>query len=75
VLIPGLNLTVGNVANYASVLLSSMSEAWLLLLWGGALIFIARSVRFSEPREQADDTKTDLSNVPANSNVRLQPGV
>jgi hypothetical protein len=71
-------------AAYAAWFAPSVSEASVLLIWGGALLVLAHQARPRittrlEPQPAAGDralgVRTAKSELPATGSVRLQPGV
>ena len=70
-------------AAYAAWFAPSVSEASVLLIWGGALLVLAHQARPRvttrlEPQPAGDralGVRTAKSELPATGSVRLQPGV
>jgi hypothetical protein len=74
--IAGTVVTLASAASYAASFATSMSEASVLLIWGGALLALARSVR-SRPSVVDRPVIVARPNPEIRSTgaIRLQPGV
>lgn len=76
--ITSLILTLASGASYTTWLVNSMSEVSLLVIWGGALLVAARTVRIrprtvTQTETQASSPRpTDVRSAGA---IRLQPGL
>jgi len=68
----GTTMSVASIASYMTWFASSMSEASLLVVWGSALLVMARGVRAREAAPVAvESPKADLRSATA---VRLGAG-
>jgi len=75
--ITSLILGLASGASYTTWLVNSMSEVSLLVIWGGALLVAARTVRIRphiETQAQAP-TPRPIADVRTTGAVRLQPGL
>ena len=75
--ITSLILTLASGASYTTWLVNSMSEVSLLVIWGGALLIAARTVRIRprvETQAQAPAPRS-ITDVRSTQAIRLQPGL
>jgi hypothetical protein len=74
--IAGTVVTLASAASYASWFTTSMSEASVLLIWGGALLMMARGVGARQPQPAPQIiVKRANPDVRSTGAIRLQPGV
>jgi hypothetical protein len=72
--ITGTILSLASAAGY-TWLYSSLSEVSLLIIWGGALLAIARRARVRPAAEAPALAPSPESDVRSTGTIRLQPGV
>ncbi len=75
--ITSLILGLASGASYTTWLVNSMSEVSLLVIWGGALLVAARTVRIrprTETQAQAPAPRP-ITDVRSTGAIRLQPGL
>jgi hypothetical protein len=74
--ITGTVVTLVSAASYASWFTTPMSEASVLLIWGGALLVMARGVAARQPQPVPQVIVTRVNpDVRSTGAIRLQPGV
>jgi hypothetical protein len=73
--ITGSIVSLASAASYTSWLVNSMSEVSLLVIWGGALLVVARSVRVRRAAETHVAAPRPVGDVRSTGAIRLQPGV
>jgi hypothetical protein len=68
-------LSLASAASYTTWLVNSMSEVSLLVMWGGALLVVARSVRVRLAADNHATATRPIADVRSTGTIRLQPGV
>jgi hypothetical protein len=67
-------MTLASVTSYASLMIDMMSEASLLVVWGGVLLIVARRAHASRAERQSEIVTVAQHSIRGASDLRVGAG-